>query len=146
MLRHGRAQVGLVPTDVCSSVSFMVRLENSFRLADGDPIRVSVGACGNGHRLVVERRRIQRGVQPSRPSLGSIASATEVILGRVWVAALLLHHRSSQRVIKRIRVKPDGQAQGRNLCTGQAERWTRQWFVSLRPQQLMSMIRYPGVA
>lgn len=35
---------------------------------------------------------------------------------------------------------------GRNLKAGAAERWTRQWFVSLGLHQLMGTIRYPGTA
>ncbi len=35
---------------------------------------------------------------------------------------------------------------GRNLRAGQAELWTRQWFVELGLHQLMGTIRYPGVA
>jgi RNA-directed DNA polymerase len=35
---------------------------------------------------------------------------------------------------------------GRHLRAGQAERWTRQWFVGLGLHQLMGTIRYPGVA
>jgi RNA-directed DNA polymerase len=36
--------------------------------------------------------------------------------------------------------------QGRNLRARQADRWTRQWFVSLGLHQLMGTIRYPGAA
>ncbi|HJS95613.1 MAG TPA: group II intron reverse transcriptase/maturase [Solirubrobacteraceae bacterium] len=35
---------------------------------------------------------------------------------------------------------------GRNLRAGQADRWTRQWFVGLGLHQLMGTIRYPGIA
>jgi RNA-directed DNA polymerase len=35
---------------------------------------------------------------------------------------------------------------GRNLRAGQADRWTRQWFVGLGLHQLMGTIRYPGTA
>jgi RNA-directed DNA polymerase len=35
---------------------------------------------------------------------------------------------------------------GRNLHAGQADQWTRQWFVGLRLHQLMGTIRYPGTA
>ena len=35
---------------------------------------------------------------------------------------------------------------GRNLRAGQADRWTRQWFVGLGLHQLMGTIRYPGSA
>ncbi len=35
---------------------------------------------------------------------------------------------------------------GRNLRPGQADRWTRQWFVELGLHQLMGTIRYPGAA
>jgi hypothetical protein len=33
---------------------------------------------------------------------------------------------------------------GRNLHAGQADQWTRQWFVGLGLHQLMGTIRYPG--
>ena len=35
---------------------------------------------------------------------------------------------------------------GRNLHAGQADQWTRQWFVGLGLHQLMGTIRYPGAA
>jgi RNA-directed DNA polymerase len=35
---------------------------------------------------------------------------------------------------------------GRNLHAGQADQWTRQWFVGLGLYQLMGTIRYPGAA
>ncbi len=35
---------------------------------------------------------------------------------------------------------------GRNLHAGQADQWTRQWFVALGLHQLMGTIRYPGTA
>jgi RNA-directed DNA polymerase len=35
---------------------------------------------------------------------------------------------------------------GRNLRAGQAEQWTRNWFVGLGLYQLMGTIRYPGTA
>jgi RNA-directed DNA polymerase len=44
--------------------------------------------------------------------------------------------------LKRLMVK----RKGRNLRAGQADRWTRQWFVGLGLHQLMGTIRYPGIA
>jgi RNA-directed DNA polymerase len=44
--------------------------------------------------------------------------------------------------LKRVMVK----RKGRNLRAGQADRWTRQWFVGLGLHQLMGTIRYPGSA
>ena len=44
--------------------------------------------------------------------------------------------------LKRLMIK----RQGPNLRAGQAERWTRPWFVSLGLHQLMGTIRYPGTA
>jgi RNA-directed DNA polymerase len=44
--------------------------------------------------------------------------------------------------LKRVLVK----RKGRNLRAGQADRWTRQWFVGLGLHQLMGTIRYPGIA
>ena len=44
--------------------------------------------------------------------------------------------------LKRLLVK----RKGRNLRSGQADQWTRQWFASLGLHQLMGTIRYPGVA
>jgi hypothetical protein len=42
----------------------VVRLEENWsRLAGGSPVRVSAGAPGSGPRLVVERRRVERGVE-----------------------------------------------------------------------------------
>lgn len=44
--------------------------------------------------------------------------------------------------LKRVLIK----RKGRNLRAGQADRWTRQWFVGLGLHQLMGTIRYPGIA
>jgi RNA-directed DNA polymerase len=44
--------------------------------------------------------------------------------------------------LKRVMIK----RKGRNLRAGQAERWTREWFVGLGLHQLMGTIRYPGTA
>jgi RNA-directed DNA polymerase len=44
--------------------------------------------------------------------------------------------------LKRVMIK----RKGRNLRAGQADRWTRQWFVGLGLHQLMGTIRYPGIA
>jgi len=44
--------------------------------------------------------------------------------------------------LKRLLVK----RHGRNLRAGQADQWTRQWFVELGLHQLMGTIRYPGAA
>ena len=44
--------------------------------------------------------------------------------------------------LKRLLIK----RHGRNLAAGQADRWTRQWFVELGCHQLMGTIRYPGMA
>jgi RNA-directed DNA polymerase len=44
--------------------------------------------------------------------------------------------------LKRVMIK----RKGRNLRAGQADRWTRQWFVGLGLHQLMGTIRYPGTA
>jgi RNA-directed DNA polymerase len=44
--------------------------------------------------------------------------------------------------LKRLLVK----RKGRNLRAGQADQWTRQWFVGLGLHQLMGTIRYPGTA
>lgn len=44
--------------------------------------------------------------------------------------------------LKRVLIK----RKGRNLRAGQADRWTRQWFVGLGLHQLMGTIRYPGTA
>jgi hypothetical protein len=41
----------------------MLRLENWSRPAGGSPVRVSAGAPGSRPRLVVERRRVERGVE-----------------------------------------------------------------------------------
>jgi RNA-directed DNA polymerase len=44
--------------------------------------------------------------------------------------------------LRRLMVK----RKGRNLRAGQAEQWTRRWFVGLGLHQLMGTIRYPGIA
>ena len=44
--------------------------------------------------------------------------------------------------LKRVLIK----RKGRNLRAGQADRWTRHWFVGLGLHQLMGTIRYPGIA
>ena len=44
--------------------------------------------------------------------------------------------------LKRLLIK----RKGRHLRPGQADRWTRQWFVGLGLHQLMGTIRYPGIA
>jgi RNA-directed DNA polymerase len=44
--------------------------------------------------------------------------------------------------LKRVLIK----RKGRHLRAGQADQWTRQWFVGLGLHQLMGTIRYPGAA
>jgi RNA-directed DNA polymerase len=44
--------------------------------------------------------------------------------------------------LKRVLIK----RKGRNLRAGEADRWTRQWFVGLGLHQLLGTFRYPPIA
>jgi hypothetical protein len=95
----------------------MVRLEESWsRPAGGSPVRVSAGAPGSRPRLVVERRRVERGVE----SLfgGSKRVGWDCSLVRFTVGELSRSFHGEGHVRQSwFRIGCGGSLRGRETCT-----------------------------